>query len=48
MTMLALAGTSVAMGNGEERVKAMASYVTDTADNGGVSKALRHFGLLTE
>ena len=48
MTMLALAGTSVAMGNGEEQVKAMASYVTDTVENGGVSKALRHFGLLRE
>ncbi len=48
MTMLALAGIGVAMGNGDEAVKAMADYVTDTADNGGVSKALRHFGLLTE
>lgn len=48
MTMLALAGISVAMGNGEEQVKAMASYVTDTAENDGVSKALRHFGLLPE
>ena len=48
MTMLALAGTGVAMGNGDEAVKAMADYVTDTVDNGGVSKALRHFGLLPE
>ena len=48
ITMLALAGTGVAMGNGDEAVKAMADYVTDTVDNGGVSKALRHFGLLPE
>ena len=48
MGMMALAGISVAMGNGEEQVKAMASYVTDTVEQGGVSKALRHFGLLPE
>ena len=46
MDMLALAGTSVAMGNGEEAVKAMADYVSDTVENDGVAKALRHFGLL--
>lgn len=46
MSMMAEAGISVAMGNGEDRVKAMASYVSDTVENGGVSKALRHFGLL--
>ena len=48
MGMMALAGISVAMGNGEEQVKAMASYVTGTVEQGGVSKALRHFGLLPE
>lgn len=46
MSMLREAGLSVAMGNGEEQVKAMADYVTDTVENDGVSKALRHFGLL--
>lgn len=46
MSMMAEVGLSVAMGNGEEQVKAMADYVTDTVENDGVSKALRHFGLL--
>lgn len=46
MGMLALAGTGVAMGSGEDKVKAMADYVTDTVENIGVSQALRHFGLL--
>ena len=46
MAMLELAGTSVAMGNGTDEVKAMASYITDTVENDGISKALRHFGLL--
>lgn len=44
--MLALAGFGVAMGNGGEQIKAAADYVTDAVDCGGVSKALRHFGLL--
>lgn len=46
MGMLALAGTGVAMGSGDDKVKAMADYVTDTVENVGVSQALRHFGLL--
>ncbi len=46
MPMLAQTGTSVAMGNSVDKVKAMASYVTDTARSDGISKALRHFGLL--
>lgn len=46
MSMLAEAGLAVAMGNGEDQVKAMADYITDTVENGGISKALRHFGLL--
>lgn len=46
MGMLTLAGTSVAMGNAGEAVKAMADYVTGSVENIGVSQALRHFGLL--
>lgn len=46
ISMMAQAGVSVAMGNGTDEVKAMASYVTDTVEDGGVSLALRHFGLL--
>ncbi|MBD5119453.1 MAG: Cof-type HAD-IIB family hydrolase [Clostridiales bacterium] len=48
MSMMAQAGLSVAMGNGEDMVKAMADHVTDTVENDGVSKALRHFGLLLD
>ncbi len=46
LSMLALAGTSVAMGNAVQVVKDQADYVTDTVEEDGVSKALRHFGLL--
>lgn len=46
VSMLAEAGISVAMGNSEEKVKAVAGYVTGTVEEVGVSKALRHFGLL--
>lgn len=48
ITMLELAGVSVAMGNGSEQVKRLASHVTDTVENDGVSRALRYFGLLPE
>ncbi len=37
---------SVAMGNADEKVKAIASYVTDTVDNDGLYKAMKHFRLL--
>ena len=46
LSMLALAGTSVAMGNAVQAVKDQADYVTDTVEADGVSKALRHLGLL--
>lgn len=48
MSMMSEVGTSVAMGNGADKVKAMADYVTDTVENDGVAKALRHLGLLPE
>ena len=47
MSMMAEAGVAVAMGNATEPVKAMAGYVTAAVDEDGVSKALRHFGLLS-
>ena len=47
MSMMAEAGIAVAMGNATEPVKAMAGYVTAAVDEDGVSKALRHFGLLS-
>lgn len=43
MDMIKAAGLGVAMGNGEEEVKAMAGYVTDTNDNDGVAKVLEKF-----
>ncbi len=44
--MLQFAGIGVAMGNASDKVKAAADYVTDTVDNHGIEKALRHFGLI--
>ena len=46
LTMMALVGTSVAMGGADQRVKELADYVTDTVEEEGISQALRHFGLL--
>lgn len=44
--MLRFAGIGVAMGNAADSVKAAADYVTDTVDDDGIEKALRHFGLI--
>lgn len=44
--MLRHAGTGIAMGNAADSVKEAADYVTDTVDDDGISKALRHFGIL--
>ena len=44
--LMSLAGLSVAMGNGVERVKAMADYVAPPVLEDGVCEALRHFKLL--
>jgi len=46
MDMPRFAGIGVAMGNAGDEVKAAADYVTDTVDNDGIEKALRHFGLI--
>ena len=46
LEMLKFAGIGVAMGNGEEQVKAQADYVTADVDDDGIAKALRHFGLI--
>ena len=40
MHMLLWAGTGVAMGNADERLKSIADYVTDTNVNAGVAKAI--------
>ena len=36
--------TSIAMGNGKDKLKKKATYVTDTNVNDGIEKACRHFG----
>ena len=42
--MLKAAGIGVAMGNASEKVQSVADFVTDTVDNSGLYKALKHFG----
>lgn len=44
--MLQFAGTSVAMGNAKNEVKAIVDYVTDDCDKDGWAKAMKHFGLI--
>ena len=44
--MFGCVGTSVAMGNADDDVKAAASYVTSDIDEGGIWSACEHFGLL--
>ena len=44
--MLKHVGIGVAMGNAEDEVKRAADYVTESVDEDGVEKALRHFGVI--
>ena len=46
--MLEIAGIAVAMGNGNENVKAVADYVTDDIDQDGIANALYHYGIFHE
>lgn len=46
LEMLQFAGIGVAMGNGAEKVKAAADYVTADIDDDGIEKALKHFNLI--
>ncbi|NDV65966.1 Cof-type HAD-IIB family hydrolase [Bacteroides sp. 224] len=46
ISMLRHAGIGVAMGNAKDHVKAVANYVTDSVDNDGILKALKHFNLV--
>lgn len=46
ITMLQSVGLGVAMGNAAENVQNAADYVTDTVDNDGIYKALKHFGII--
>lgn len=44
--MLEHVNIGIAMGNASDNVKAAANYVTDTVDNNGVIKALKHFNII--
>ena len=46
LTMFAVAGTTICMGDGMEKLKAAATYVTDAVLDDGIFNALRHFGLI--
>lgn len=46
VTMIEFVGTGVAMGNAVDELKQIADYVTDTVDNDGIAKALRHFKVI--
>lgn len=46
ISMLKHVNLSVAMANGGEEVKAIADYVTDSVDDDGIVKALKHFELI--
>lgn len=46
--MLDYTAVAVVMGNGSEDLKEKADYVTDTVENDGIAKALKHFGLIEE
>lgn len=43
LTMFQCAPFSIAMGNGIEELKAIASYVTRASDDGGIYHAMQHF-----
>lgn len=43
LSMLNIAGLSVAMGNGSEAIKDKVDYITDTNDNDGVAKVIEKF-----
>lgn len=45
MLMLAWAGTGVAMGNADQRLKDMADYVTDVNTEAGAAKAMYEIAL---
>ena len=46
MEMIRECGIGIVMGNGDERLKAYADYVTADIDQDGVYQALEHYGLL--
>lgn len=45
-SMIEYVGIGVAMGNAVEELKNVADYITDTVDNDGIMKALKHFKVI--
>ena len=43
LEMLQMVNTSIAMGQGVEEIKKIATYITDAVDNDGLYKALKYF-----
>ena len=46
IAMLQHAGIGVAMGNAEDDVKQYADYITDSVDEDGIFKALKHLNII--
>ena len=46
LTMFAVAGTTICMGDGMEKLKEAATYITDSVLEDGIFNALRHYGLI--
>ena len=44
--MIEFCGIGVAMGNAQEKVKAVADYVTTDIDQDGVKNALQYYGII--
>lgn len=44
--MFKIAGTSICVGNGREKAKKQASYVTKTVSEDGIEYALKHFKII--
>ena len=44
--MLQYVGLGIAMGNSDKRVKKCADYITDSCENDGIYKALKHIELI--
>ena len=46
LPMFAVAGTTICMGDGMDKLKEVASYITDPVLGDGIYNALKHFGLI--
>lgn len=44
--MFKIAGASICVGNGREKAKKQASYVTKTVSEDGIEYALKHFNII--